>query len=105
MRPKSNKANLCVSLSIKGWPCFTALRPFRLVFMPTGWKPRPGKVATTFLAIIGNLRNFADSGCGMLFWHHLSFVRCEFGFYFIERRTSSLLSSSLFFLTSPLLSP
>ena len=43
MRPKSKMANICVSLSIKDWPCFTALRPVRLGFIPAGWELRSGK--------------------------------------------------------------
>jgi hypothetical protein len=40
---RSNGANLCVSPSIKDWPCFLSFAPVWLTFMPRGWNLRTEK--------------------------------------------------------------
>jgi hypothetical protein len=43
---------LSVNFSIKIWPCFMAFVPVCLALMPMGRKPRSGKVAAAFSAMI-----------------------------------------------------
>jgi len=49
MRQESKLAKLCVSLSIKDWPCFMVFVFNCHLWMSTGWKPRSGKDRYNFL--------------------------------------------------------